>query len=151
MKQALLGFLKLACYLLGLVQIYLLIERKLGWKRSVVSLCYHSIPAEAPTDAISMLEGGTCRTSLDAQIKILSKWLQPIDDSTLLGWLNRKVTLEPRRITDHFRRRLQEQPNCGWPHIEELRGSRFDLYSNRLNNFTQLVLVDTCVKCHAAY
>lgn len=88
------GFLRRACYSLGMLQVYLCIERYLGWKRAVFSVCFHSVPEESPAKPISNLESGTCRNHFENQIKHLSKWLQPINDSTLLNWLNRKEQLK---------------------------------------------------------
>ena len=94
MKKNVLSLLKRTSYAIGLLQLYLLLESKVGWKRAVIALCYHSIPEDTPTDAISVLEGGTDRHSFECQINIFSKWLQPIDDAELLNWLNRKNDLK---------------------------------------------------------
>lgn len=94
MKRTFLLLVKRLSYQLGLLHLYLMVERKLGWKRTAISLCYHSIPATEPLDAISTLEGGTCRETFESQIKILAHCLQPIDESHLHRWLNQEATLQ---------------------------------------------------------
>ncbi|MCH2181118.1 MAG: polysaccharide deacetylase family protein [Mariniblastus sp.] len=94
MKKTVLSLIKRTCYALGLLHLYLVVERKLGWKQAVISLCYHSIPEKQPADAISILEGGTVRHQFESQMQVLSRWLQPIDDNTLLDWLNNRTEFE---------------------------------------------------------
>ena len=93
MKRTFLLLIKRLSYQLGLLHLYLMVERKLGWQRTVISLCYHSVPETEPLDAISTLEGGTCLATFETQIKILARCLQPIDESHLHRWLNQEVTL----------------------------------------------------------
>ena len=94
MKHSFFKLLKKALYSLYLLHLYLQVERVIGWKRAVISLCFHSTPETDPSDPISILEAGTSRKSFENQINILSKWLQPIDDHQLLNWFNHTAKLQ---------------------------------------------------------
>lgn len=94
MKHSFFNLLKKTLYWLCLLHLYLRLEHFVGWKRSVISLCFHSTPESVTSEAISILERGTSRKSFENQIEILSKWLQPIDDQQLLNWFRRTTNLK---------------------------------------------------------
>ncbi len=80
-------------YHLGVFYALLMLERTLGWRRSVVVLLYHNINRRPPDAPISQMERGTLASDLEHQLAAFVKWYQPIDDARLASWLRKDVPL----------------------------------------------------------
>ncbi len=119
-KSRLLHFVTRLLFSLRVWQLFLALERRLGWRRAVICLCYHNIEQRCVASPISQMEQGTSAALFETQITCLRRWLTPIDDSAVAGWLTRQGTLDDDSLLITFDDGYRDNLTTAAPILEQL-------------------------------